>query len=341
MSSMQHIAVPLTEAERRQLLELEPPQRNRRRRKLGSVEPMNRTRKLGSVRARNSNKRLDSTSLDPGSTGLDPAGHYRELPDGRIVQERDPTILDWWRYKSPFADYARWLSPLLSSSSSPQQANSPPIGPTIRTVVHDPSTATAPLQLPPMAPSPSPTPPPQAPSGVRGFWNQVVQATQENPLALGLLAGAPVVGAGLGYVGVRSLMDASRRRRQIAARNRAKREFAEALLAEREQAKTSALNSAIDDFISACEEKELVKEADMINPAWNTFLGLMLLAGGGSGLLGLYNGLKSEPADLRRIRALRQARQQHLALQEEFEPHVDMDTIDIPSRPVRQIGMER
>jgi len=81
------------------------------------------------------------------------------------------------------------------------------------------------------------------------------------------------------------------------------------------------LSAAIDNFVSACEEKISVKEAS----AMNTFLSLLGLAAVAGGGMGLYNGLKSEPGDLRRIKAMRKARERQLALQEKFEPQFEPD----------------
>jgi hypothetical protein len=41
--------------------------------------------------------------------------------------------------------------------------------------------------------------------------------------------------------------------------------------------------------------------------------------------MGFYNGLRSEPGNLRKIKALRKARERQLALQHEFSPHIDSD----------------
>jgi len=138
------------------------------------------------------------------------------------------------------------------------------------------------------------------------------------------IAGASILGAGaLGFGGVQAMLNARRKKKLQAARDRAKQEFMEALLAER----TSKVGSAIDGFLSACEEKVMLKEAGTTD----LLLGLLGLIGVGAGGMGFYNGLKSEPGDLRRLRAMRKARERQLAMQDEFEPQVRPDFSFLPS----------
>jgi hypothetical protein len=171
-------------------------------------------------------------------------------------------------------------------------------------------------------------PQPSAPPGSAA--NAVMEYPFAMPLGLATLIGA----GGLGYMGVRGLMNFGRKRRLRRQRDQAKKRFLETLASERE----TKLSSAIDTFISACEEKVNIKEASAVN----TFLALLGTAGVLGGGLGLFNGLKSERGDLQKIRALREARKRQLAMQEEFEPRVDPDLSFLPdwsrSQPPRQLA---
>jgi len=174
-------------------------------------------------------------------------------------------------------------------------------------------TAPAPKKIDTPADAP---PPPAAPPG------NAASAVTEYPFALPLGLATLIGAGGLGYMGARGLMNFGRKRRLRRQRDRAKQRFLETLASERE----TKLSSAIDAFVSACEEKVSVKEASAVN----TFLALLGTAGVLGGGLGLFNGLKSERGDLQRIRALREARKRQLAMQEEFEPRVDPDLSFLP-----------
>ena len=152
------------------------------------------------------------------------------------------------------------------------------------------------------------------------------------PWALPLAVAAIVGAGGLGYMGVKSYVDRARKKKLLAQRERARERFLDALAAERE----TKVSSAIDQFVSACEEKFTVKEASGLD-AFLATLGTFGVLGGG---LGFYNGLNSEPGDLRKLRALRKARERQLAMQQEFELQVAPDIAFLPALPQKRLGQE-
>ena len=97
----------------------------------------------------------------------------------------------------------------------------------------------------------------------------------------------------------------------------------------------SKLGSAIEEFLTACEEKAPeIKEADFPMKGkgfLNPFLLVASLCALGGGAAGLVNGYHSHEGDLARIKAMREARKRQLALQEEFEPAARPDIEFLPA----------
>jgi hypothetical protein len=127
----------------------------------------------------------------------------------------------------------------------------------------------------------------------------------KSPYALPATIALGAGGLGVGYMGLNSLLDAARRRSRRRNLARAKERFESAL----QQEQHSKVGSALEEFISACEQRCAAKEADVTNTALSTIglAGLAALA------LGLHSGYTSEPGSVRKMRELRRAREEQLA----------------------------
>jgi len=117
--------------------------------------------------------------------------------------------------------------------------------------------------------------------------------------------GVTLLGMGAGYKGVNALGNFMARRRLEQERDRAKKEFEQALDSEAE----SKLGAALDEFVTACEQcAPSIKEASMLE--W--YLALLGTAGVLGGITGAYNGY-SNSTQKDRLATLNKVREMQLA----------------------------